>query len=294
MAPRRTSTTRRLPPAAVWLLLATLALPLPVESQGEEEELMLPPGAVPAPSPDSQQLARLRHRGLPFGPGENLQFAVTYGPIRAGTATLEVRPMRRYKDRLCYHFVSQARSAPVFDGVYKVRDRIDALVDGQDFFTWQYRKMQREGGYNADYEILYAPQEGKARYADGRTFEIPANALDALSAFYFARLQPLRQDSVFYIPHHSDKRSFYLRVDVVRREEIEVPAGRFDCWVLDPSVKDAGPFKHQGRLTVWVTADERRLPVLLKSSVGVGSVAVALEKMTMGGTLTAGDRASGS
>lgn len=285
MAPRPSHDIRRLPPAAAALALVALCLPIPVGSQGEEE--MLPPGAVPAPRPDSAQLARLRGRGLPFGPGESLQFAVTYGPVRAGTATLEVRDMRRYNDRLCYHFVSQARSAPVFDGVYKVRDRIDALVDGEDFFTWQYRKVQREGGYNADYEILYAPEEGKARYADGRIFDIPENALDALSAFYFARLQPLRQDSLFYIPHHSDKRSFYLRVDVVRREEVEVPAGRFDCWVLDPSVKDSGPFKHQGRLTVWVTADDRRLPVLLKSSVGVGSVAVALEKMTLGGAVPA-------
>jgi len=293
LATRRTSKTRGLPPAALLLVLWALCLPLPAGSEGDDEA-MLPPGAAPAPGPDSAQLARLRSRGLPFGPGENLQFAVTYGPIRAGTATLEVRPMRQYKDRLCYHFVSQARSAPVFDSIYKVRDRIDALVDGEDFFTWQYRKVQREGGYNADYEILYVPQESKARYADGRTFDIPANALDALGAFYFTRLQPLRQDSVFYIPHHSDKRSFYLRVDVLRREEIEVPAGRFDCWVLDPSVKEAGPFKHQGRLTVWVTADERRLPVLLKSSVGVGSVAVALERMTMGGTVPAAGSAAGS
>ncbi len=249
---------------------------------GGEEDLGLPAGAAPAPRPDSSQRSRLAGRGLPFGPGEHLEFAVTYGPIRAGTATLEVRPMRRYRDRPCYHFVSQARSAPVFDNVYRVRDRIDSLVDGEGFFTWQYRKVQREGSYEADYEIQYDPEAGLARYGDGRTFSIPDNALDALSAFYFARLQPMEHGAEFYIPHHSDKRTFYLRVGVLGRESIKVPAGEFDCWVLEPLVREAGPFKHQGRLTVWVTADERRMPVLLKSSVGVGSVAVSLERMTFG------------
>jgi hypothetical protein len=258
-----------------------VALAVPAGSQAPEE-LGLPPGVTAAPPPDSATRALLLARGLPFGPGELLEFAVTYGPIRAGTATLEVRPMRRYRDRLCYHFVSQARSAPVFDGVYKVRDRIDALVDHEGFFTWQYRKRQREGGYSADYEIQYDPAAGQANYADGHAFPTPERALDALSAFYFARTQPLADSAEFYIPHHSDRRSFYLRVGVVGREVIRVPAGEFECWILEPLVRDAGPFKHQGRVTVWVTADERRLPVLLKSSVGVGSIAVSLERMTMG------------
>lgn len=265
----------------VWLGLVGVGLAAPAGSESPEE-MGLPAGIVPAPPPDSATRARLLGRGLPFGPGEHLEFGVTYGPIRAGTATLEVRDMRRYRDRLCYHFVSQAKSAPVFDSVYKVRDRIDALVDHEGFHTWQYRKRQREGGYSADYEIQYDPVESRATYADGRAFPIPERALDALSAFYFARLQPLSENAEFYIPHHSDRKTFYLRVGVLRRETVEVPAGEFDCWVLEPLVRDAGPFKHQGRVTVWITADERRMPVLMKSSVGVGSIAVSLERMTSG------------
>ena len=245
-------------------------------------ELGLPAGRHPALPPDSAALARLATRGLPFAPGERLVFSVEYGVIKAGTATLEVRPLRTYRGRSCYHIASTTQSAPFFDSMYKVRDRIDTLIDATGFFTWQYRKRLREGGYQADHEAVYDPASGRARYADGRWAEFPPRALDALGAFYFARLQPLEPGTSFFVPHHADKKSFYLEVRVLRRERIQVPAGAFDCVALEPLVRDTGPFRQQGRMTVWVTDDERRLPVLMRSRVVVGSIDAVLQRYELG------------
>jgi hypothetical protein len=245
-------------------------------------ELGLPAGQLPAGPPDSAAGARLATRGLPFAPGERLVFTIEYGLVKAGTATLEVRPMRTYRGRSCYHIASTTHSAPFFDSIYKVRDRIDTLIDAVSFCTWQYRKTLREGGYHADHEAVYEHAAGRARYADGQWVEFPPRALDALGAFYFARLQPLVPGSSFYVAHHADKKSFYLQVHVLRRERIKVPAGTFDCVALEPLVRDAGPFRQQGNMTVWVTDDERRLPVLMKSKVAVGSIDAVLQQVQLG------------
>jgi hypothetical protein len=243
---------------------------------------MLPEGAELAPAPDSAQLLRLQKRGLPFGPGESLEFSVDYGLIHAGTAILSVEKMRDYRGRPCYHFVSEARSAKMFDGIYKVRDRIDAIVDSEKFVTWQYRKVQREGGYTADHRAIYDHSIQKAKYADGEIVDFPKGSLDALSAFYFARLQDFEKGGTFFIPHHSDKKTYYLKVICHGRERVEVPAGTFDCWVIEPLVKDSGPFKGEGRMKIWLTADQNKMPVMMKSKIGPGSVTATLTRITYG------------
>jgi hypothetical protein len=219
---------------------------------------------------------------LPFGPGERLEFSIDYGPIHAGTAIMEVLGMMKYRDRECYHFVSRAQSAKMFDSIYKVRDRIDAMVDAEQFITWQYRKIQKEGEYRANHKIIYDHDRLEAHYDDGEVMPFPEGALDGLSAFYFARLQPLAVGETFLIPHHSDKRTFFLKVIVQGREKVKVPLGEFDCWVLEPMVGEAGPFKSSGNMRIWITTDHRRMPVLLKSKIGPGSIAASLTHVTYG------------
>ena len=67
------------------------------------------------------------------------------------------------------------------------------------------------------------------------------------------------------------------------RERIETPAGTFDCVGIEPVLKAGGIFKSSGRLVIWVTDDERRMPVLMKSKVAIGSVSVVLVEARAGG-----------
>jgi hypothetical protein len=73
-----------------------------------------------------------------------------------------------------------------------------------------------------------------------------------------------------------------LEVKVLRREKVKVPAGEFDCLVVEPVLQASGIFKHEGRLTVWLTDDQFKIPVLMKSKVAVGSIASKLKNYTLG------------
>ncbi|HEV8481128.1 MAG TPA: DUF3108 domain-containing protein [Candidatus Eisenbacteria bacterium] len=280
---------------ALALGVAAACADLAAFAGSDDQALGLPQGVRALGPPDSIAARGLRGRGQPFGPGERCRFTVEYGPVKAGTATLEVLPMVQRGEHTCYHLASTAQSAPFFDSIYRVRDRIDTMVDAQRFVTYQYQKVQNEGGYHAEQKAAYDPEHGRVRYADGTTMTTPLHALDVLSAFYRARIEKLTPGLSIYIPHHSDRKSFYLEVHVVRREKVEVPAGSFNCVVVEPLVRDAGPFKNKGGLTVWLTDDARHLPVLMKSRVPVGSVDAVLQSYTPGGIPpTGGAQASSS
>jgi hypothetical protein len=71
-----------------------------------------------------------------------------------------------------------------------------------------------------------------------------------------------------------------MEVRVLGRETIKTPAGKFNCVVIEPLLKAGGIFKNNGRLVIWLTDDERRMPVLMKSKVAIGSVKVVLQEYT--------------
>jgi hypothetical protein len=63
---------------------------------------------------------------------------------------------------------------------------------------------------------------------------------------------------------------------------VKTPAGQFDCVVIEPFLKAGGIFKNKGRLVIWLTDDDRRIPVLMKSKVAIGSIRVVLQEIKPG------------
>ena len=257
------------------------------------------PAAAPAPAPGAD-LATNQVRppvvntaageagGTPFGPGESLRFSIEYGVIKAGSAWLEVAPMETWHGRSCYHLVSRAESNDFMSSIYKVRDRIDSLIDAEGLYSYRYKKRIREGTYKKDYDVAYDPAKGKARYASGHLYDTSPWPKDGLAAFYFVRHLPLEVGKDVLIAHHSDESSNDIIVKVYRKERVEVPAGKFDCIVIEPVMAAGSIFKNSGKLTIWVTDDARRIPVLMKSKIPVGSIDAVLQEIKPSGPARGG------
>jgi len=242
--------------------------------------LLAPPARALAP-PVLNSASAMEH-ALPFGPGESLRFSIEYGMIKAGSAWLEVAAMETYRGRACYHLVSRAESNDFMSKIYKVRDRIDSLIDAEGLYSYRYRKHIREGDYKKDYDASYDPAGGKVKYTDGRVYGMTPFAKDGLAAFYYVRFVPLEIGRDVVIPHHSDQATGEIVVKVHRRETIDVPAGKFACIVIEPVMAAGGIFKNSGNLTIWVTDDARRIPVLMKSKIPVGSIDAVLQEIKPG------------
>lgn len=223
-----------------------------------------------------------------FGKGERFVYDVSYGIIPAGTAGIEIQPqLITHRQAPCYHIYTWARSAKAFDLFFRVDDQVDAYMDARGIFTWYFEKRLNEGSYHDVKQVDYDQREGWAYTVDDGeptdTSRIPLFVQDAISALYYFRLQPeLEVGKSLFIEVHDIRKTYPLRIDIVKREKIKVPAGMFDCYKVEPVLESAGIFKSTGRIFIWFSTDEKRIPVLMKTKVLIGSITAYLKEYVPG------------
>lgn len=219
----------------------------------------------------------------PVRAGESLRFSVQYGVIKAGSAWLEVPEIKDYNGHAAYALVARAESNSFFSSVYKVRNRIESMWDKDSLYSLRYAENRREGKFRVKSEMLFDYSRKEAKYDNGKVYPIPAHVQDALSSFYYTRFQALPIGGSIVFDYHASRKSQPLEVKILGRERIKVPAGTFDCIAIEPILKAGGIFKNKGRLVIWITNDERRIPVLMKSKVLIGSISVVLQEAKFAG-----------
>jgi phage tail protein X len=215
-----------------------------------------------------------------FAPGEKLVYEVRVLSILAGHASLEVDPFTKLAGRPCYPIVARATAAFPFRTVYRVDDVQTSYFDTVDFLTWKFENEVHEGSYYAHNLELYDQLGHKlARRHNQEAWEsidIPPFDQDIISCFYYFRLLPLEAGKEYAIPTTSGGRNYKLLTRVIGREKVTVPAGTFDCLRLKPMVKYETVFRNKEDIDLWVTADERHIPVRVKSAIVIGNIDIVL------------------
>jgi hypothetical protein len=90
---------------------------------------------------------------------------------------------------------------------------------------------------------------------------------DAFSSLYYARTQVIEPGVDLNIDNHTDKKNYPLTVIVHGRETVEVPAGKFDCIIVEPVMRAAGIFNAKGSIKIWLTDDQYKMPVKMQTEV---------------------------
>jgi hypothetical protein len=216
-----------------------------------------------------------------FGVGERLEFDINYGFINAGHAVLQVRKIVDCGGYRTYHIVSTARTNKFFSFFFKVDDRVESYVDVKGIFSHRFEKHLREGSFRSDRITNFDPVRHLAITGEDTIPTYPF-VQDMLSAFYYARTLDIAVGEAFYIDNHTDRKNYPIEVKVYRKERVRVEAGSFDCLLLEPVLRTSTIFENKGKLFIWVTDDEHRMPVKLKSKVVIGSFTAELKEYTRG------------
>lgn len=209
-----------------------------------------------------------------FEVGEKLTFDVKYGFVTAGIATMQIPQMKRISGRQAYHITFEVNSVPSFDWIYKVRDRYETYIDAKGLFPWRFEQHIREGGYSRDFSAFFDQRKGKAKTSEGE-YEIPKYVNDIVSAFYLARTfdySNLKINDRIHLKNFYKDKVYDLDVRYLGKETIDVTAGKFDCIVVEPLVQEGGLFKSEGSIVVWLSDDELKIPVKVKTKVVIGSI----------------------
>jgi len=220
-----------------------------------------------------------------FAAGEKLTFEVRAIGILGGYATLEVDDYQTISGRPCYPLTAKAKSAFPFSGFYPVNDVQTSFFDAVDFISWRFQNDVHEGNYEAhnreNYDQLKHTVVRQHNQEPVEQVDVQPFTQDIISCFYYFRLLPLDVGKKFMIPTCSGGKNYKMIVQVVSREKVTVPAGTFDCFKTKPFVKYGTVFRNKEDIDLWITADSRHLPVLIKSAIVIGSIQVSLMDATV-------------
>ncbi|MBL7997819.1 MAG: DUF3108 domain-containing protein [Candidatus Kapabacteria bacterium] len=210
-----------------------------------------------------------------FGFGEKLDYRVGYKFITAGNASFEVMPKpATVNGRQCYDIRFEVRSLESLEWLYKVRDRYRTVMDVNGIFPWEFEQSIREGGYSRDVKASFDQVNHVAKTTEGE-YKITPYIHDIVSAFYYIRTQDLRQysnNSIIPLRNFFDRESHDLGVKILGKQTVEVAAGKFKCIVIEPLIKDGGLFKSDGRILIWLSDDDRKIPVKVSSKIPIGTI----------------------
>ncbi len=218
---------------------------------------------------------------------EKLIFDVSWGLMSVGQATMQIEEIVSFNGAPAYHVVSEAKSNNFCDALYKVRDINESWIDARRLESLGYSKKLREGRFFRDEWVLYDRAAGaflSKKVNRDSSFEwsggtIPVHVQDVLSSLYFVRSKRLEPGAEVIVDVNT-KRTWPLVIRVLKRETIKTPAGKFSCVVVEPALREEGIFIQKGRnLQIWLTDDERKIPVRMSVEVFFGHVTASLAKM---------------
>jgi hypothetical protein len=234
------------------------------------------PAAVPVYQP----------KHLPFDGGEKAVYLASWnGMLSVGTATILTTP--QYVDgKKFYNVRVEAKSDGMVDLFWKMRDTITSTIDAKSLAPSQFTFSQRENRKVIDTVAQFNPATKKwTVHRDERIkvkhydFDEPANTLDPITAIYLARSQDYKVGDHLFFHIFGGKYRYLLDLEVERREMIKIKSGSVDAFKIVPRIKNVAKQGYAERLNeaaIWVSADSRRVPVMLTSKIVFGSIYMEL------------------
>jgi hypothetical protein len=220
---------------------------------------------------------------LPFAPGEKLFYEVRWEQVPVARVSLEVRPLEEIRGEAAYHFVFRARTYPALDVLFPVDGHIGGYTDLGLTRSFRLEKDMREGWTRRAYRVDFDWGRGVADYKKSgktrRSVALTEGTLDMLSILYYVRALPLTAGMTVARPLSSGKKIHPAQALVVRQETITVGGRAWPAFLIEPDVRKAGGiFKKskEPRFLLWISADERKIPLKVVSKVWVGSFFVEL------------------
>jgi len=239
--------------------------------------------AQEGPAADTIVPDTAREAAWPFGVGERATYAVTFGPVRVGRASMAVEAADTIRGTPAYRVALALQGGTFF---YHLDDRQASWIASHPFRSLRFEQHLREGGYRRDRRYCLDQEAGRYwRYDQGDDgswhappgdegltggMPMPPAALDEIAFLYFARTLPLEPGTTYRFARYFEAEGNPVVLEVLRRETITVPAGRFRTVVVHPIIRTGGMFGEGGKAEVYFSDDERHLVVELQTSMKVG------------------------
>jgi hypothetical protein len=244
--------------------------------------LLLLPGALRS---EERTAAPVQPRSEALKPGETLVYDISWSNIvTAGTATMETKEGTLPDGEPVLRFIVTTRSAGLVGKFYRVNHRMESVFAPGTMQSLKFSLNESHGKKKRRRELVF-DQANKTVLSTlnddpPETLVIADQTQDALSSLYYLRT---REDFIvgnaIIIQVHDSGKNWAVEVQTVDREKVTTPAGEFATIKVRTFPRYEGVFMNKGEIFIWLTDDSRRVPVLMKSTISIGSIVSTLTMM---------------
>ena len=217
-----------------------------------------------------------------FQKGEYLKYRVHYGLIDAGYAELEVADKFMKDNQEIYHMKGFGRSTGLVEWTFKTRDYYDTYYNIDKNVPIEFIRDVDEGGYKTKRHIYFDHSNGTAQdleFKKDSLFKIESSVQDLFSAFYYARqidASELKKGDLIPIDIFLDHEDFAMQLKYLGKEYVKTNFGKIQCLKFRPMVQDGRVFRDEDSVELWISDDENKIPIKVKSKIFVGSIKMEL------------------
>jgi len=255
--------------------------------------LMINPDAVPVYQPQQ----------LPFEAGEKEVYRASWnGIFSVATAEVEATPVV-VDGRKVYQVRVDAKTSRFLDLIWKMRDTITSTFDAKSLAPSHFNFRQRENSRVIETDAKY--DHGTRRWAVNRQqvgkrakiYQFDSdNTLDPITAVYLARSTDFKVGDRLYFKIFGGRYHYLLELLIEKKEPVELESGNVvEAYRIIPRIQNTTKNGYAGRFNdavIWLSADQRRLPIKLSSKIVFGSVYLDLIEVKRPPQATASDAAS--
>jgi Tfp pilus assembly protein PilE len=243
--------------------------------------------AAPAAKPPAKAAPAPRaEKRVPFAAGETLSYDVSWSSyLTAGTATMTVVEKKPSFNSTAYYIVAEGRPTPLLSKLYSVYYKMDTLLDSYTLLPQRGSVYSEEGKRHrfkttqfdrAAKKVLF---EYKADTTVKSDFATSAVTQDALSAIYVLRAIPLKPGEKMTMPISDNGKNYKVQFDAGASEKVRTPRGDQAALKIRLSVSDDLGKSVGKNVFIWISEDERHLPVKMQADLPVGSFNLLLREV---------------
>lgn len=221
----------------------------------------------------------------PFKDGEWLKYKMSYsGFLRAGSAVLEVKE-QDLEGKKVFYTKGTGWTTGMIKWFFAVDDIYESYFDKDNIKPYLFKRDIKEGGYERHRVTSFNYKTNKAFVQDFTSKKDStitfSNVQDMLSSFYYLRnrdVKGMRVGEEIAIDMFLDFKVYPFKLRFLGKEVLRTKFGKVKTLIFRPIVQSGRIFKEQESVTIWITDDANKIPVMLKADLAVGSLRAELEK----------------
>lgn len=220
----------------------------------------------------------------PFKNGEWLRFRMSYsGFLKAGTATLQLDE-ENLNGKKVLHATGKGWTSGMVRWFFAIDDVYETYFEADNVRPLLFKRKIDEGGYKKHRHITFNQKKNKAYIQDflkqKDTTVTVGKIQDILSCFYFLRshnTKNLKKNDEIKVDMFFDDETYPFKLKFLGYDTIKTKFGKIKTQMFRPLVQKGRVFKAQESVTVWITADDNKIPIKMKAALAVGSLRAELE-----------------